>query len=69
MPIYYDPETGEFFRANGNTVVPVKKMGSLASGGDPMDDGEDPEEDSMDLEEDTMEAEMGKKKAAPKKGK
>ena len=73
MPIYYDPETGEYFRSNGNRLVEVKKMGDLKSGGDPMDDGMDPmesEEDAMDLEEDAMETEMAKKKGkAPAKGK
>lgn len=70
MPIYYDPESGEYFRANGNRVVEVKRMGDLKSGGDPMDDGMDAMtmDDEMD---DEMPEEMpkGKGKTPGKKGK
>ena len=68
MPIYYDPETGEYFRSNGNRVVEAKRMGDLKSGGDPMDDGMDPMTDDEDM---PMDEEMPKKKGkgAPPKGK
>lgn len=69
MPIFYDPETGEYFRSNGNRVVETKRMGDLKTGGNPMDDGMDPM--SMDEDMDEMPEDMPKKKgkAPVKKGK
>ena len=70
MPIYYDPETGEYFRANGNKLVEVKRMGDLKSGGDPMDDGMDPMDDEMTMDDEGMPEEMPKGKGkTPPKGK
>lgn len=72
MPIYYDPETGEYFRSNGNKLVEVKRMGDLKSGGDPMDDGMDPMDDEMTMDDEGMPVEKeppAKGKTPPKKGK
>ena len=72
MPIYYDPETGEYFRGNGNRVVEVKRMGDLKTGGDPMDDGMDPMDDEMTMDDEgmpTKKESTGKDKAPPRKEK